>query len=345
MPEWAKGLIKHRDFFDDCAIVTTGAGGEQSFFKIVYSVQSPRPGYMAVCKLIPTSMPTALPDGGTPMELNMGYKKHYFKCNFASMMSVAEMPDASLKSLKVLWALNHEGGVYISSQFDLEPLHPFLIGKQYRAPARPKAGKVEKDELFEEMLVEMPWLQHLDMLQGFERSVQAAEEKAAASAVKVPDAVFEIDEEVLLTALTKVDAARASEADLAKVHGHVDFFCKECCGDSTLEATGIYHDAVQGHGISIAADAWARTNNLQVTFKCTFTEHGEVPSRVIVRAWVGRMQHFFNLAMSSDVEPFVFTKEMVDSYLEPDELSRLVPTLTKGNTLKRVHILRKIPFR
>ena len=106
---------------------------------------------------------------------------------------------------------------------------------------------------------------------------------------------FEVDEEGLLTSLAKVDKARASEAYLAKVHGHVEFFCKYCCGDSTYEAAGIYHDAAQGHYISKAAVAWIRSNNLQVTFKCTFTEHGEVPSRVIARAWADRMQHVFTI--------------------------------------------------
>ena len=345
MPGWARDLIRHRDFFDECALVTTDETGQQSFFKIVYCVQSP--GYMAVCKLVPTQVPPSdLPTGASAMQLHMAYRRHYFKCNFADMMSAADMPAATHRSLQVLWGLNHEGGVLLSSQFDPEPLHPYLVGKEQRASAQPK-DKQEKDELYERMVIDMPWLQHLDMLEGFEKSVRAAEKTAAASSKKVPDDVFEVDEEVLLSALTKLEKAKAAEADHAKTHGHVDFYCKECYGDSTLVATrgSIYHDAVQGHCIGQAADSWARTHNLQVTFKCTFTEHEEVPSRVITRAWVDRMQFFFNMAMSSDVEPFVYTEEQKDSYLEPDELTRLVPTLTKGSTLKRVAILRRIPFR
>ena len=40
---------------------------------------------------------------------------------------------------------------------------------------------------------------------------------------------------------------------------------------------------------------------------------------------------------------FEFTPEMVASYREPDELTRLASTATKAETLKRIGILRGIP--
>ena len=121
--------------------------------------------------------------------------------------------------------------------------------------------------------------------------------------------------------------------------------CKECRGESTYRLTGVYHDAVQGNCSTAAADSWARRHNLQVTFKCTFSQHAEGPSRIIVRAWCHRVQWFFEQEVASDSDSFSFTPELVASYLEPDELAVLARTLTKKESLSRVGSLRKIPFR
>ena len=83
----------------------------------------------------------------------------------------------------------------------------------------------------------------------------------------------------------------------------------------------------------------------QVTFKMAFSEHTEPSSRIVARAWVHRMQYFFDYQRSDGSPAFKFTQDVVDSYTEPLELARLAAAAdTKGSTLKRIAILRKIPL-
>ena len=208
-------------------------------------------------------------------------------------MSAEDMALATTESVSVLFNLKHDGGVYLSSQWEPVPLKIFLRGKEVKLAPEPKAEAEEKDVLFDEMVVAMPWLQHLDKVQGYQASIATAEETPSSSSGQQPVDIFDMDEESLLSALDRVDRARAAEMTIARSTGILDFVCKECRGESTYRLTGVYHDAVQGNCSTAAADSWARRHNLQVTFKCTFSQHAEGPSRIIVRAWCHRMQCFF----------------------------------------------------
>ena len=165
----------------------------------------------------------------------------------------------------------------------------FVRGEGTRPHGQPKkATGHKKDELSEQMVVYMAWLQHLDLRQGFVASMPSTEEATASTSTMAED-LFEIDEETLLSALSAVDKARAAECETGIARGHVDFRSTECCDPSTFAKTGIYHDAVQGKCDTPAADERARHRKLQVTFKCTSAKHDEVPNRIIVRSLCHKM--------------------------------------------------------
>ena len=274
----------------------------------------------------------------------MSYTRYNFKCNFAAMLTVADMPAASTDTVKVLFNLRHDGGTACSSAWEPVPLRLFVRGEDPRPQGQPKkAIEHKKDELFEQMVVDMPWLQHLDLRQGFVASMPSTEEATASTSAMAED-LFEIDEETLLSALSAVDKARAAECEIGIARGHVNFRSKECCDPSTFAKTGIYHDAVQGKCDTPAADEWARRRKFQVTFKCTFAKRDEVPSRIIVRSWCHKMQWLFDTELASHLDDFQFAAEMMAGYMEPDELTALVPKLKKKEPLNRAHCIRKIPF-
>jgi len=166
-PSWTADIIKYRDFFEGAALVLGHGTPEPSYFKIVYAVQKPW-AYLAVCRLEPVPFEIEHLADSSPsfLQMHLNYVKYKFKCNFAAMMSAEDMPQATTESVSVLFNLKHDGGVYLSSQWELVPLKIFLRGKEVTLVPEPKAEAEEKDVLFDEMVVAMPWLQHLDKVHG-----------------------------------------------------------------------------------------------------------------------------------------------------------------------------------
>ena len=152
----------------------------------------------------------------------------------------------------------------------------------------------------------------------------------------------EIDEEAVLSAISLLEAERATEVEIGEAMGFTDFKTRHLGSDWTLEDSGVYYDACQGN-CSKAGAKWAKDRGLQVTFKAHFTAHQAEPSKVLVRSWCHRMQHFFNLEQAHVGGDFAFTKEMLDSYIEPAELTALARDTKKADTLTRIRIIRSIP--
>ena len=267
-----------------------------------------------------------------------------WKCNFAAMGTAADMPAAEIKDISIIFNLQHRGGTIITSNWDPVPLASYLLGNA--TPAEPKAlekvGDPVKDEAYEAILQQMPWLQHLDAVDSF---VANAEKKKMASkasgSVDKMEEEFTVNEEEILDALAKVDKARMLEGGVAAEASTSDFVAKECHGESNLKKGKEYHDAVQGHPAHEAADDWARKRKLQTTYKMTFSLHTEGPSRIVVRAWVHKMQWMYDKAMAAEGADFAFTEAVMAEYNEPAELARLAtdPT-TKADTTTRICKLR-----
>ena len=157
---------------------------------------------MAVCRLEPVPFEIEHLADSSPsfLQMHLNYVKYKFKCNFAAMMSAEDMPQATTESVSVLFNLKHDGGVYLSSQWEPVPLKIFLRGKEVKLTPEPKAEAEEKDVLFDEMVVAMPWLQHLDKVQGYQASIATSEETPSSSSGQQHVDIFDMDEESLLSA-------------------------------------------------------------------------------------------------------------------------------------------------
>ena len=346
-PHWAKVIAAHRDFFQDCAIVFQ-ADGVTQYHKIVYCVQRPNV-YVATCKMEPTDRHTARrpQPSATMQDVSTAHFDHAFRCNFGILASAADLPALELDQISVLFSLKHVGGVLIVARGTALPLRGFLHGEATPRECLPSADKEPVyDKELESLVLEMPWLEHLTVADSFVVSAKKAADKASASdslAAVVQE--FEIDEEEVFAALDTVERARATEAGIDAERGNADFQCKENYGESNLRKGKEFHDAVQGQCSNKGSDEWARMRGLQVTFKATFGEHTEDASRVMVRAWVHRMQFFYSYEQAHGGEGFEFTQDITNSYLEPDEFTRLARECTKATTKTRIAKIRKLPFK
>ena len=347
MPAWAKALAPYREFFEYAALVTTNPDGSHRFFKVVYITQSPV--YVAVTEMIPVEhFHTTHPLDTSSKQIQKDFVTYAFKCNFGKMMSAEGMPDVNLDQLHFLPNLRHEGGTRITSNECISPVLRYMWGKadvKEKKPAEKKARKEKDvDPEYEELLKLYPWLQHLDFSEGFTRDQRAVTESQAASSSGGLEPLPVIDEDELMAGLAKVEKAREAEVAVGSDMGLVDFFVSIRGGRRHLGKKGVYDDAVQAKS-SKRGHQWAKDRGLQVTFKATFSKHGEDGSRVLARSWCHRMQHFFNLQQEHGGPGFKFTKKMIEDYLEPAELTRMSETMENPLWAERIFSLQGIPIR
>ena len=323
--------------------------GSIEYWKIVYCVQKPR-AYVAVCQLHSTEdfAPARLPADASPQDIVASSFDYAFRCNYGVMSTAADMPPVSQDQLSVIFGLKHVGGVIVTAHGPPLPLRGFLCGTvtpEYCVPKPPKEVILDKE--FEGLVLQMPWLQHLDSSDSFITNAEKAAGKSSSASSSAPLVAIEVDEDEIFAGLASVEKARMAESAVATEAGHVDFVCHEKYGESNLLKGKPFHDAVQGHCGTKEATSWARDRGLQITFKATFTAHDPDPSRVLVRAWCHRMQYFFDHEKANGGYPgFAFSDDVVKTYREPDELSRVETTCTKpANTLPRIAAIRRLPLR
>ena len=294
MPDWALPIIAHREFFGTCALVVPGVFGVE-YWKIVYCVQSPKP-YLAVCKLELAAQESRSdqPLPTTAAEATFFSSSKTFKCNFGRMATAAEMPDGlTVDNIGVIFNIVHTGGTTVTSSFECHPVRMYLQGKENpREPKKKVVADASLDyEAYDKLVEQLPWVKVIDERHSFVAlaALGASVQKKAATA-EIEKVVIEMDDDEVLDVLREIDAARVMESEIAAVRGTSDFKTNECSGESNIYKGIAFHDAVQGVCCHKGADDWARGRRLQVTFKATFTEHQEGPSRILVRSWVHRMQ-------------------------------------------------------
>ena len=345
-PDWAKQVALYRDFFRDAAFVFC-VDGIATFWKFVYAVQKPH-SYVAMCELLPTNFSDDGLPGSTATSFIPSFPFDYaFRCNYGILKTAADMPVLSVDDLSVVFNVWHVGGVVVTARGPPQPLRAFLAGEHItESHSLPKEKKDPKvDQEFETLVLQYPWLEHLSTVESFVARAQTASSSKDRTPKSDLNKEHEIDEDEIFAALARVELARVAEADIAAARGTVDFVCIENRGESNVLKGKAFHDAVQGKCAHKEADTWARGHRLQVTYKATFTEHKEVPSRILVRSWVHRMQHFYDYELKHGCDGFKFTQAMVDLYVEPDELTNLASSCTHAHTLQRIAVLRKIPLK
>ena len=345
MPKWAMPIIRHRSLFQGTCLVIQRADDQVEYWKLVFMVKSLGAEYLAMSRLHPEDdhhPSTALHDPRISL--------YSFRCNYADFSTAADVAVGPTDRLSILFRVFHNGGVYLSS--DMHPISLALVleGQDAYIPAytdvERKARKAAKK--FDEYVIAMPWLHRLDIKQGFhggEDALSVATRQAAMERHSSAVTSLDIDDEQLLESLTALDKERIVTAAEHAFAGCADFVSRVRGGESHILKTGEEVHAHQSQCIGKFATAWARRRNLHTTFKATHGTHGPAEAKLLCRCWCHRMQFFYDLELASAEGPaLVYSREHVESYVEPTELTILAADGTNPAWHARIAAIRAIPL-
>ena len=267
MPAWATPLVRHRELLAGSALVIRRADHSLEFWKMVYMVKSPTL-YLALCKLHETSEYMSCTAVQAPRD-----RTYSFTCNFVDCVTAADVVVNDTDQLQVLFRLSHNGGTHVSSDSYPVSLAWLLAGQEEDIPAdsivqeRPASAAKTHDDL----VAEMPWLQHLDAKHAFEDHLCGAASDSVTGRPgdeQLPD-IADLDEDINLAGLADLEKAHMAAIEDNTRAGCVDFVSRVRGGESQIRAGGEAVHAMQGQCCSKFATAWARRRGLQVTFKAS----------------------------------------------------------------------------
>ena len=205
MPAWVAQVVKMREFLSDCAFVYNVDGTPQ-YWKMVYMVQSPKP-YIAVSQLHPiVNYSTGpLPAHASVQDATAAGHDYAFECNFGVMQTAAYMPLVGDAGFSVLFGLSHVGDVVVTARGQPNPLSQFLGGQPTPQCCLPQPSKEPQlDKEYEGLVMQMPWLRHLEHQHSFVQQADAASSRGIGA---TPALELEVDEDEIFRGLDSVDRA------------------------------------------------------------------------------------------------------------------------------------------
>ena len=349
LPPWAARLIEHRDAFAKTALAVRNQEGEEEFWLVLYMVINPP--YIATCKLVEIATYTGAPQPGMACVAS-GNAERVFKANFAAFSTAADLPPAGINDMRVLLCMEYQGGTSLSTCWKPLPLHTYLSWQpEHVAKARePKADhkKKQKDDNdnFEDVLMELPWLQHLETSE-WAHNHDTSKAEAISSAASTDDwaGTPELEEEVVFAAIASMEAAKlamVSEPGSRSDDFGVRMRVKSKAAASSSGDAG--YDAAQAVARNALAEELCKRRGVQVSFRVSYGT-GASPDQVgvLMRGWCRRMQHFFDLEITSAAgKKLVFSQQQVDEYEESTEFLHLATPLASKQILQRVQQIRNI---
>ena len=265
-----------------------------------------------------------------------------FRCNYADCASAADVEVGATDCLSIIFRLFHTGGTHVCSDMHPQSLGWLLAGEQADLPEFKNTDEqpAKKTKTVDELVLAMPWLEHLDRTEGHTGDIDALQSvhRGRAKQQELPE-----DDDIWASLIELEKAQQAAAAENVR-EGRADFISKVRGGESEILASGVALHAQQGQSLKWGG-AWARRRGLQVTFKATFGTHGPAESKVMVRSWCHRMQHFYDLECAAPEGPdLVYSPELVNEYVEPTELTALAIDAANPAWAERIAFIRKIPF-
>ena len=325
MPRWSKQLADHRDEFQNAAVVVPMPDGSSQTWLLLYCVQ--RPYYVGVARLHPVEVfHPPLEEGAGLWDVLDAYVAHRYRVNYADMATAADIPDAREEDMGFLRNLRYEGGLFLSTQCEPRPLTEFLENLPEKIPNERKTAETapaQVDGGHDQLLLEYPWLQYLDMQKGYFGDVGKSKQPGSSTDLGTAEDV-ELDEaDMAMLALAAVEAARAAEPSGGDLP--CDDFVVRVRGDTPMRAmAGEAVDAIQGAARNEMARDWCRRRGLNVTFRAGFANHTRVDCGILVRGWCRRMQFFYEMELTSDEGfAFAYSPDRVASFEESTEFLAL----------------------
>eukprot|EP00974_Lingulodinium_polyedra_P046797 4484952-Lingulodinium_polyedra.AAC.1 len=354
MPPWARAVAKARDAFTDTILQVQLPGQEKRYYKFLYAVISPTP-YLALSplELQPMAAPSTEPVGWHNLsEFNARHRQ--FRVNYANLTSGSALVDVPEGCVAVIEQAIHRGGTLVTSSCLEEPLTSFLQGAPDEAEdAEPQQKKQRvQDPVWEQMLIAMPWLAHLEEHEGYTgKKVDTSKGAASGSADMAEEGSEEEENEdgddvAQCQVLAALDEARAALSKETKAT-FSDFRSYVQGGSGLEKAKGKQFDNVIGVCRGAAAKAFMRRHHENDSFRNAIATHTIHGAAVLCNAWCHRCQFYKDLEATSPLgEGLIFGQEHHAQYKEPDDLIALLArpdcpaaTRNRAKDLREVFVL------
>ena len=341
MPEWAKAVCRHRDYFTETVFLLQRGPGAQEFWRFVYGVKSPF--YLALSRLR-ISDEFAIYMGPDVLLDSAPDTMWEFHCNLADNKSAADVdPPVTMDQVFVIPHVTHTRGLIIATPCSPEPLGTFIAQLPDAGHTEPKTKVAKKaDKGHDELVEKFPWLAALDHTVGFEEATGSASASDRKSG-KERGGREEIDVDLEEAAMKALDAARDRLAELPDFALANNFKVRLLGGKWTMAHEARACSAAQGFASGRAAQMFSANRVGQKSMRFDVDICGQGGSQMLARAWCHRMQYFFD---AHHADPTIgdapFPAHIHAGYCETDEFANFARGRISEQTRKRVADVRRM---
>jgi hypothetical protein len=167
-------------------------------------------------------------------------------------------------------------------------------------------------------------------------------------ALGAPPDVPELENEVAVGPLEPMDGddvdselARLREDVAEEAHAEMYFYARVRGGRWTAANRGVTADAISGYARGGIARAFCDIYNFPKEMSFFFRRYGDEGSRMLTNEFRKRGDYFCDLWVSSTLDDFVFTQQMLDDYTDAFEFIDWLcaqpmdsPSFARGNELR-----------
>ena len=347
-PDWLPTVCAHRELFEDCALIFVGEDGELHSFKFVYASQSP---YMACFSEIVRDSPDAEPADVTDIhnwQQTSGQRwARRYKIDLLKIFEDHQLPAMEEERMAVLPQLIFMSECLVVSDAEPPPWNRFIEGlppARKSAPLAERSAGATSPRMQADLVAQYPWLAQLAQPSTTRSAASSTQTTAAMDTSDHPtegtEAPSQGDQSLLDEAWADLYRARQElhQDDEAEP---TDFRYTMLGGAWTMKNLGLAYDACSGRAATDEAQRWCRQFGMNISSRYSVTMFGDRAATALARAWCHRMQFFFSLHKQRDGDDFAYTREVLQSYVEPAFVGEAVAGL-QGAALARLVELRRL---
>lgn len=359
MPRVFVRLLWNRAYFRHCGLsLRNPVDSSEQLFYLHFAVQGTY--HVALCPMVESpAKPRARNMAGSMMVLSSSRSLHNYELRWRETLSASNLQMGETTELWVLPCLRFDTVSHASSAAGWVTLDSFLAGRERLAP-KPKQSKDTPKEDVRKAHFEANPLQATLLREQAERASRAAsssgfggpkqqaakteEESSDTSSDDEPDPSGPMEEVASGHSWEGLQAKRM-ELDSKFTGAFEDFETHTRGGDDTEKRKGVAFDVIVGRAIPVhkAAQAWQKKYGLQASVSFSFKKYTEAVAVVLARAWVHRMQHFYNIYKVVGDPQMEYTAAHWSNYVEPDALVQLSESAdVKPSVLERIFQIQAI---
>lgn len=329
VPLWVQQIVRHRDFFSDCALAFQK--DEQEFvYKITFAIQQPLALWVSPMSLAEHYLD--LTETGPSFQ---HWPRFDYQCNFGSNLNIMSVKDLDPEHIRVVAGLSYLADGTCSSVFIPRPL-PEVLSTLPATPAKSasssSSSSAEKKPPLED------WAEKL---------LQSMATKHKSHKVVVAD-VLEHDreafldgEEVLHDPDIMLQLAKVRQSFLeAKEDRCLDFQVTILGGQWTAAHKGVAADAFSAAAKGNMAIQWCKRRAIPQSARYEISLYGQEAAAAMARCWASKMQYMFNICIQLEDELHKLTASELKQWPCPSEFFNLRTEL--AGSRKGLHRLDQI---